>query len=165
MIDMIRERVATGETAFPRGAKRIVVTGVPTGIGSEKVIQIIEECGAAVVYMETCSGMKPYVQLVAEDKPPLEAIAEKYLRIPCSCMSPNPIRLEQYKEIMEEYRPDGVVDIIWQGCHTYNVESRVLKKHLQDTYSLPFLRIETDYSQGDREQIRTRVQAFIEMLK
>ncbi|MBP2626191.1 MAG: fldC 2 [Firmicutes bacterium] len=165
MIELIQDRVDTGEAAFPKGAKRIVVTGVPTGIGADKVIQIIEECDAAVVYMESCTGMKTYVQLVDENKPPLEAIAEKYLMTPCSCMSPNPIRLERFGPIIEEYRPDGVVDIIWQGCHTYNVESRVLKDYLRDTYNIPFLRIETDYSQGDREQIRTRVQAFMEMTK
>ncbi len=164
MIDIIDEKLAAGEAAFPKGAKRIVVTGVPTGVGVEKVIDIIEECGAAVVYMENCSGMKQFVRLVDETKPPLEAIAEKYLMTPCSCMSPNPIRLEQFDSIIDDYQVDGVVDIIWQGCHTYNVESRVLKEYLQEKHNIPLLRIETDFSQGDREQIRTRVQAFLEML-
>jgi len=56
------------------------------------------------------------------------------------------------------------VDIIWQGCHTYNVESRVLQDYLKRKHDMPLLRIETDYSQGDSEQIRTRVQAYLEML-
>lgn len=164
MLEFLEDRVSAGRAAFPKGAKRIIVTGVPTGIGADKVIRIIEECGAAVVYLESCSGMKPYVTLVDEEKPPLEAIAEKYLRIPCSCMSPNPLRLKQYDTLIPEYRVDGVVDVIWQGCHTYNVESRVLQDYLKERFDIPLLRIETDYSQGDREQIRTRVQAFLEML-
>ncbi|MDR3588325.1 MAG: double-cubane-cluster-containing anaerobic reductase [Negativicutes bacterium] len=164
MIDHAKQRLANGTPAFPKGTKRIAITGVPTGIGADKVIKIIEECGAVVVYQENCSGMKPYVHLADENKPPLEAIAEKYLKIPCSCMSPNPARLESFGPIIRDYRVSGVVDIIWQGCHTYNVESRILQDYIKDHFGIPFLHIETDYSQGDREQIRTRVQAFLEML-
>ncbi|SDF16501.1 double-cubane-cluster-containing anaerobic reductase, partial [Sporomusa acidovorans] len=103
----MEEAIAKGEAAFPKGAKRILVTGVPTGVGSEKVIKIIEDCSAAVVYIENCSGMKQFVTLVDETKPPLAAIAEKYLATPCSCMSPNPIRLENLAKLLKEYRIDG----------------------------------------------------------
>ncbi|HMM22252.1 MAG TPA: double-cubane-cluster-containing anaerobic reductase [Selenomonadales bacterium] len=165
LLEQIKEMAAKGEGAFPKGAKRVVVTGVPTGLGAEKVIRIIEECGAAVVYIENCSGMKQYVDLVDENKPPLAAVAEKYLNTPCSCMSPNPRRMERISQVVADYQADGVVDIVWQGCHTYNVESRVLREHLKQNSDVPFLHIETDYSQGDAEQIKTRVQAFLEMMR
>lgn len=164
IISMLEKDVAEDKGVFKKGTKRIIVTGVPTGVGAEKVIKIIEECGAAVVYLDNCSGMKAYVELVDETKPPLEAIAEKYLNTPCSCMSPNPKRMELLAKLIEEYHADGVVDITWQGCHTYNVESRVLKDFLQRRNDVSFLQIETDYSQGDSEQIKTRVQAFLEMM-
>ncbi|HBS59919.1 MAG TPA: hypothetical protein DEA44_11700 [Firmicutes bacterium] len=164
LIQELKAAGQQGQGPFPQGAKRIVVTGVPTGIGSEKVIKIIEEAGAAVVYLDNCSGMKQFATLVDETKPALEAIAEKYLLTPCSCMSPNQIRMERMEKIIKDFRADGIVDIVWQGCHTYNVESRVLRDHVQKKCGLPFLHIETDYSQGDVEQIRTRVQAFLEML-
>ncbi|WP_371367219.1 (R)-phenyllactyl-CoA dehydratase beta subunit [Sporomusa rhizae] len=164
VISDVADSVAKGEAAMPKGAKRIIVTGVPTGIGSEKVIKIIEDCGAAVVYIENCSGMKQFVTLVDENKPPLEAIAEKYLATPCSCMSPNPTRLQILAQLVKDYKADGIVDITWQGCHTYNVESRVVKEFLKQNGDTPFMQIETDYSQGDVEQIKTRVQAFLEMM-
>jgi len=164
MISDVKETVASGTGAFPKGAKRVIVTGVPTGVGAEKVIRIIEECGAAVVYIENCAGMKQFVTLVDETKPPMEAIAEKYLNTPCSCMSPNPRRMEYLGQLVEDYQADGIVDIVWQGCHTYNVESRILKDYLQKHNNTQFLHIETDYSQGDSEQIKTRVQAFLEMM-
>lgn len=165
LLEQVEEMTEKGEGAFPKGAKRLVVTGVPTGLGAEKVIRIIEECGAAVVYIENCSGMKQYVDLVDENKDPLAAVAEKYLNTPCSCMSPNPRRLERISQVVADYKADGVVDIVWQGCHTYNVESRVLRDHLRKDGDVPFLHIETDYSQGDAEQIKTRVQAFLEMMR
>lgn len=164
LIGQLTDMIARGEGVFPTGAKRIVVTGVPTGLGAEKVLKIIEDCGAAVVYIENCAGMKQYVDLVDSEQTPLEAIAEKYLKTPCSCMSPNPIRLEHLRDIVKEYRADGVVDIVWQGCHTYNVESSVLKDYLKRETAAQFLHIETDYSQGDAEQIKTRVQAFLETM-
>ena len=164
LINEFKARVESGEGSIPKGAKRIIVTGVPTGLGAEKVLKIIEDCGAAVVYIENCAGMKQYTNLVDERKPALQAIADKYLNTHCSCMSPNNKRMELVAKICQDYKADGVVDIVWQGCHTYNVESRVLRDYLKQQSDLPFLHIETDYSQGDAEQIKTRVQAFLEMM-
>ncbi|MZP30329.1 2-hydroxyacyl-CoA dehydratase [Heliobacterium undosum] len=158
------ERIAQGVGAAAKGAKRIIVTGVPTGVGTEKVIRIIEESGAAVVFLENCAGMKQFLVTVDETKPPMEAIGEKYLATPCSCMSPNTDRLELLVRLVDEYKADGIVDITWQGCHTYNVESRIVRDYLREQREIPVLHIETDYSEGDSQQIRTRVQAYLEML-
>jgi len=163
LIAELKVMKAKGEGASPKTAKRIIVTGVPTGVGAEKVLKIIEESGAAIVYIENCSGMKQYLHDVATTGSPLDAIADKYLATPCSCMSPNPGRLELLANLAKEYHADGVVDITWVGCHTYNVESRVLKDYLAKHGNVPLLQIETDYSQGDAGQIKTRVEAFLEM--
>lgn len=163
LIAELKAMKARGEGAMPKTAKRIIVTGVPTGVGAEKVLKIIEESGAAVVYIENCSGMKQYLHDVATAGSPLDAIADKYLETPCSCMSPNTGRLDLLAKLSQEYHADGVVDITWVGCHTYNVESRVLKEYLAKHGNVPLLQIETDYSQGDAGQIRTRIEAFLEM--
>jgi benzoyl-CoA reductase/2-hydroxyglutaryl-CoA dehydratase subunit BcrC/BadD/HgdB len=156
---------AKGEGAMPKTARRIIVTGVPTGVGAEKVLKIIEDSGAAIVYIENCSGMKQYLHDVAISGSPLDAIADKYLQTPCSCMSANTGRLELLAKLAKEYHADGVVDVTWTGCHTYNVESRVLKEYLAKHGNVSLLQIETDYSQGDSGQIKTRVEAFLEMAK
>ena len=165
LIAELKTMKAKGEGASPKTAKRIIVTGVPTGVGAEKVLKIIEESGAAVVYIENCSGMKQYLHDVGTTGSPLDAIADKYLQTPCSCMSPNTGRLELLAKLAKEYHADGVVDITWVGCHTYNVESRVLKEYLSEHGNVPLLQIETDYSQGDAGQIKTRIEAFLEMAK
>ena len=74
---------------------RILLTGCPVGLGSEKVIRLVDELGATVVAMENCTGYKS-LELRAErnNDDPIVALAEKYLNIPCSCMSPNPYRME-----------------------------------------------------------------------
>ena len=68
------------------------------------------------------------------------------------------------KELAADFAVDAVVDLTWQGCQTYAVESSSLKKFVQESLQLPFLQIETDYSETDTEQLKVRIEAFIEML-
>lgn len=55
-------------------------------------------------------------------------------------------------------------DMTWQACHTYNIESFHVAKLVQDSFGLPFLHLETDYSESDTEQLRVRIEAFFEMI-
>ncbi len=108
-------------------------------------------------------GTKPVYELIDESLPPYEGMARKYLAIPCSCMSPNDKRLELIDDISTRYSADGVVDLILQACHTYNVESFQVHEMSQKK-GLPCITVETDYYQGDVEQLATRMGAFIEMM-
>jgi len=137
---------------------------VPVGIGSDKVVRLVEECGGSVVCFESCGAYKKVEPVVEDADDPLRAIAERYLRIPCSCMSPNRGRFELVSRLVGEFQADGVIDLTWLGCHTYNIESYSLKKYLQDRTTVPFLQIETDYSESDTEQLKVRIEAFLEIL-
>ncbi len=144
---------------------RIILTGCPVGIGSEKVITIVEELGGQVVALENCSGYKT-LELRAEKKgDPIEALAKKYLQIPCSCMSPNPYRIDLLERMVKDFKADAVIDLIWQACHTYNVETYEVSKLVKDKLGLPYLSIETDYSLSDIETLKVRIQAVMEMLE
>lgn len=164
LIAELKDMTARGENASQTSSKRILVTGCPTGVGQEKVMRIIEEAGGAIVLQESCSGIKAFVDLVSEVKDPFESLAEKYSKTPCSCLSPNTGRLELLSRLVEEYQVDGVVDITLQACHTYNIESYSIKEYLKKKHNLPLIQIETDYSDADSQQIRLRVEAFLEML-
>jgi len=156
---------AASVEADPPTRPRILMTGVPMPSGAEKVIDIIEEAGATVVAQENCTGLKPLAEDVSEEGDPLEAIARKYFHLPCSCMTPNAGRLELVDDLIREFRPDGIVDLVWQSCLTYDVESEVLKRHIERRGDgLPTLKIVTDYSRSDVQQLRLRVEAFLSML-
>ena len=64
--------------------------------------------------------------------------------------------------MIARFRPDVVVDVVLHACHTYNVESYKMMQHVRQRHGLPALKIETDYSDGDVEQIRTRVEALFD---
>jgi len=142
---------------------RILLTGCPVGKGSEKAITIIEGLGARVVCMENCSGLKGMSLAVDETCDPYEALARRYLEIPCSCMTPNPNRTSDLRQMAVQFKVDAVVDLTWLGCHTYNGESLAIQTLVEDELDLPFLHIETDYSESDTEQLKTRIEALIEL--
>jgi len=144
---------------------RILITGCPTGGVREKIIKLIEELGADVVGFENCSGPRTMKDLVDENKDPYLALAEKYLRINCSVMSPNPGRIEALNEMIDDYQVDGVIEVILQACHTFAIESDRVKKFVTNERNIPYLCLETDYSQTDTGQISTRISAFLEILE
>ena len=159
----IRDKALQGESAFTERTPRVLLTGTPVGLGSDKVVRLIEECGANVVCMENCSGYKKFFT-ISENGNPLKAIAEQYLKVPCSCMSPNAGRLDLLRHLIQEFQVDGVVDLTWQACHTYNIESHIIQRFVEEEHGLPFLQIETDYSESDTERLRIRIEAFLEMM-
>jgi benzoyl-CoA reductase/2-hydroxyglutaryl-CoA dehydratase subunit BcrC/BadD/HgdB len=165
LIEEVEAQMEKGIYAFDEKAPRILLTGCPLGSGSEKVLKILEESGASVVALENCTGYKGLDVLVDEDKDPITALAEKYLSTPCSCMSNNNGRLDLIERLAKEYQVDGVVDLTWQACHTYNIESFTVKNFVKDELNLPFLQVETDYSDSDVGQIKVRVEAFLEGIK
>lgn len=164
MINDIKAKYERGETSVNKDAKRILITGCPSGGVLDKIIKTIEESGAVVVCLENCTGIKEKYKLVREDINPIDALAEKYISVPCSVMSPNNGRLEFLSELIDEYKVDGVVDITLQACHTYAVESFTVKEFVNNKKGLPYLNLETNYSPSDLGQIKTRIEAFIEMM-
>jgi benzoyl-CoA reductase/2-hydroxyglutaryl-CoA dehydratase subunit BcrC/BadD/HgdB len=66
--------------------------------------------------------------------------------------------------MIQGFAVDGVIDLTWQACHTYNVEAYQIQKFVQDKFGLPYLHLESDYSEADTEQLRVRIEAFLEML-
>jgi len=157
---------ASGFSPFQQDAPRVLLTGCPVAKGCEKTLRMIEECGGAVVCMENCTGVKGLDLLVDEnEEDPFLALARRYLQIPCSCITPNDGRLALLDQLIDEYRIDAVVDHTWQCCHTYNIESRIVGDFVEKIHGLPFIHVETDYSNSDVEQLRTRIEAFLEMAR
>ena len=149
---------------YPK-APRILVTGCPIGGGASKCVKAIEDNGGHVVVFENCSGAKSFDKLVDEDAPDIyRAIAERYLSIGCSVMTPNPNRLELLGRLIDDYRVDAGVEITLQACHTYNVETLGIKRFVNEVKGIPYMAVETDYSTADIGQLNTRMAAFIEML-
>jgi len=127
------------------------------------VVDVDEVCEARC---DATGGIDAYsMGCDAEAEDPLRAIAAKYYHLPCSVMTENEGRRDSLRLLAGEYRPQCVVELIWQACLTYDVESHFVKKLVVDELGLPYLRIETDYSPSDTARISLRVQALFETAK
>lgn len=167
LADELEARIERGEGVFPKGTKRILVTGTPLAIPNWKLHHIIETSGAAVVCEEMCTGTRYFEHLVDESATTLEgqfqALSDRYMQNNCACFTPNPGRVEDIVRLAREYRADGVIDCNLKFCTLYDVEKSSVAAALEQE-GIPCLALETDYADNDAEQLRTRIGAFIEML-
>ena len=162
----VLEQWKAGRDKLPAGRPRLLVTGCPNAGVREKIIKAVEELGADVVAFDTCNGIREKVEKVDESDPDVyHALAVKYLNINCSVMSPNESRREYIGEVIDSYAVDGVIEIVLQSCHTYDVEAFFIRRFVTQEKGLPYLNIETDYSQADKGQINTRLAAFLETIE
>ena len=146
------------------GRPRVLITGCPTAGVREKVIRRMEELGADYVCSDSCSGPRTLRFMVDEEGDPYRALAERYLKINCSVMSPNAARFDDLRHLVSDYHVDGVVEVVLHGCHTFAVEAWHTMNVIQGELGLPYLRLDTDFSTADQGQIETRLGAFIEMM-
>lgn len=166
-LDELTERVLEEYNAGKKldEKPRILITGCPIGGVTDKVVKAIEDNGGRVVFFENCMGAKAVEDMVDENQEDIyQALAEKYLAIGCSCMTPNDNRLTLLDRAIDEYAVDGVVDVVLQACHTYAIETLSIKRFVNDKKNTPYTSIETDYSTSDIGQLNTRMAAFIEMI-
>lgn len=167
LCDELEERVSRQEGPFPKNTPRILVTGSPMALPNWKLHHMVETSGGVVVCEELCTGTRYFENLVDETASDLEAqvmaLASRYMKTNCACFFNNQGRMQDIVRMVDEYQVDAVIDYNLQFCSLYSTETRLVKQTLQEK-GVPYLHIETDYSQQDTEQLRTRIEALIEML-
>lgn len=145
---------------------RLIVSGGGYGGVSAKTINVMEELGGAIVCYEGCCGISSRRRLVDEDRgrDPYVRIAEKYIEVPCAVVSPNYRRMDQVRETIKEWHADGYVSITLHSCNPFAIETENIRRVCEEM-DIPLLHIETDFYPGDAGQIRTRIEAFLEMIR
>lgn len=167
LCDELDQRVKDGIGVYSPDAKRILFSGTPMAVPNWKMHHIVESEGAAVVGEETCTGIRYFNNLVDESQTSLDgmidALAARYMDINCACFTPNSARIDDIKRYVREYHADGVIDINLKFCTLYDIEGYLVENALKEA-GIPVLGLETDYTDEDAGQLRTRVGAFLEIL-
>lgn len=148
----------------PKSACRILLTGCPASAVYRKVVRAVERNGGVVVCFENCEVVKSNrrrVDTEAEDI--LGAIADCYQDTACAIMAPNQLRFRILDQLINAYRVEGIIDLALQTCHAYTVERDKMRRFCLEK-GIPYLPVETGFTDADAGQIETRVSAFIEML-
>lgn len=152
----------------PDTRPRLMIAGSIIGIGDHKVLDIIKQAGANIVADSTCTGSmfsRKRVSLPGIIGNPIDGLAERYLyNIPCPFMTDLPKRLNRIIRIARDYSVQGLVYYNLKYCDIWRAEFKFIKDTLYKELSVPSLLIETDYSPTDVGTIRTKVEAFLEMI-
>ena len=167
LCDELDERVKTGRGVSEKGSSRILISGSPMAIPNWKVHAIVEGSKATIVGEESCVGERNFAALLDENfttlEGGLEKIAARYMTINCACFTPNDERLNDVVTIAKRVKADGIIHYAIQFCTPYMVEA-IKVKQIAQQMNIPFLRIETDYNMEDMGQLKTRIEAFLEMI-
>ena len=164
VVEKAKADYAAGKSTVSPDDKRILLTGCPSSGVIQKIGMVIENNGGVIVCLDDCGGERTNRMLIDEDAEDiLRAISDRYLAINCSVMTTNEARLENTKAMIEKYKVDGVIEIVLQACHTFNVESAKVAR-MAEKMGIPYMKLETDYSTADNGQLETRISAFLEML-
>ena len=133
-----------------------------------KIPFIVETSGATVVAEESCVGERSTRDLVDETGKTLDqmidAVTDRYMKIDCACFTPNEERVGHILDLTKDFKASGVIHYSIQFCTPYSTEAYKVEKALQGM-GIPCLKIETDYGMEDMGQLKTRVEAFLEMVR
>ena len=166
--DELEKRIENGVGVFTKETPRILISGCPMAIPNWKIPHILETSGATIVGEEMCTGERGTQNLTDINGNSVEKlidnIVDRYMKIDCAIFTPNQSRYEHIKEMAEKYQADGVLHYSLQFCQPYSHESIPFGKELEND-GIPVLNLETDYSQEDVGQLKTRIEAFIERIK
>ncbi len=147
------------------GKARLMVSG--SVMANPEFIRSIEELGGLVVADELCTSTRYWTDpvVIQEGEPPLRAIARRYLgNFPCARMFPSEERFRRIIGLAKDYRVDGVISEIIRFCVPYAHDLPLLTERLK-AEGIPTLALDVEYGTSGSGQIRTRVQAFLEMLE
>jgi predicted CoA-substrate-specific enzyme activase len=146
---------------------RLMLSGGMVADGDDKVVKIIEEeLGARIVAEDNCTGLKPIYHPIPEnDDDVYTNLANGYADLPpCFRMKPVEDSIKFSVNLANDYAVDGVVFYFLKFCPC----SSIMVRDYIDTFQklgIPILILTGDYASGDEGQLRTRLEAFVEMLK
>ncbi len=130
------------------------------------LIRLIEECGAHVVMDDTCIGARGLLGSVPDGADPLGGFVEYYFRgfqCPRTYRGTELSRFDYLVDAAREYGARGLVLYMLAFCDPHKFDVVDVRRHLEEE-GLGSLVLEDDYTVSNLESMRTRIQAFVEML-
>ena len=166
-LESILKKLEIG-AATKNNGPRIMLVGSTMAEGDDKVIKLIEQNNASIVIEEFSEGVRHYRQKVKPNASPIEALADRYLRrrIPPAFFHDSiKKRFDYLLGLVEEFKVDGIVWYSLMYRDSYDREGALFTHLLGENMKIPLLKLNSDYSAAETAQMRTRIEAFIEILK
>ncbi len=141
---------------------RILVTG--SILDDPALVRMVEEEGGIVVADDLCTSGKTWWHEVQRASTPLDSLHEHFDGRPiCACMHPMEERFAYVIEMADAFEADAVIDFNLKYCHPFMYEAPLLEEALE-AHDIPTTVLEIGHDRSGHGQLRTRIQAFLEML-
>ncbi len=174
LCDELDKRVQNKDWVCSPDTPRVMVTGTPMFWPDNwKLPTLVEEGNpqGIIVADELCSGERILNDPIGIDEwsmdDMLNAISDRYLMAStCPCFTSkdgNEDRVNWLLNKVKEWKIQGVIYYVVRGCMLYAMEYTRVKKAL-DKINVPVYYLDTEYTREDVGQMKTRVEAFLEML-
>ncbi len=155
------------QAAPPAEGVRILLTGSTLAMGDYRVPDMVEEAGGSIIIEEFAEGIRPYWESVRPDGSLLEALADGYFtrRVPPGWFRPGEERRDFLITLAKDFNVAGVIWYQLMYRESYKTESYYFPNQLKNEAGLSMLILESDYDQAETEQLRTRIESFIQTIR
>lgn len=161
LLDQLLSGIAD-RASLPEKGVRLLVSG--SEMDNTELIKLVENLGGSVVADDLSSGSRYFWNLAGSDPDPLRAISKRYLDMtPSSFMYHYEERFEHVKEMVKRYNVEGAILFVLKFCDTHLFDAPLLMEELKEL-DLPVLFLEGEHSMGGIAQLKTRIEAFVEMV-
>jgi predicted CoA-substrate-specific enzyme activase len=145
---------------------RLMIAGGIMADGDRRMMDLLEkDMGINIVVEDHCTGLSPFYYDLVETDDPYRDLANAYLdQAPCARQAPLSKRIDFSGMLAQEYKVDAVIYYFLKFCPSFSQTKSLFTRRYSEL-QIPALEIDTDFSQGDTGQIKTRLEAFIEVLK
>lgn len=141
---------------------KVMVTG--SLMEGSALIRLVEELGGQVVSSELCVGNRITGRIVL-DSDPLGSLSKAYLeKTSCARMYDTERRIRYLIQELKRTQAQGLIYFSLKFCDPYLYEAPAIEETLRKM-GMPMLFIEGEYTGKMSGGIRTRVQAFLEVLE
>lgn len=165
-LDSVYHELMDKQQVTKTDAPRILLIGPNVGHGDYKILELVKAAGGDIVIEEICEGVRYYWNKIESKGDLIESLAKGYLvdRVPCAFMRYSTrMRFDFALKLVKDFAVSGVIWYELLCCETYDTESYFFSQEMGKR-NIPMLILESDYSTSDTSQLKTRIDAFIEIL-
>lgn len=171
LVEAIMEEIqeslgGVSKTEISPPGPRLLVAGSIQAPGDRKLVDVARDLGANIVMDEVCTGSRWFWTEVEE--PTLEGLARRsLLKPPCATLPDirvmGNVRRDHLENLIRDWRIDGVIYYTLRFCDAYGFKVEA-DRHWLEEKGIPLLHLNSEYSSTNQGQLRTRLEAFMELL-
>ena len=163
--DMLDQLSAEVKSAEPQALDGVPILVSGSLVEAPKILEILEESGGRIVADDLCTGIRNFSPAFGEGEDPIERLIDRYInRFPCPARSRASDRIPMMLDLIERGQAKGVIFLFQKFCTPHLADHPTLTEKLK-SQAIPSIAIEMEETGINEGQLRTRVQAFLEMIE